>query len=214
MRVLAPTSTMRPSGSCCITTRLASHARRCDVPAGTRAPSSKTDWAGSLRVRQHRRIDVDHDLVALARGARVDAVMKRRLRQQRQRVGLLLGHGQRIALRLPLARLLVQRLASRGQRLHKQRAGLGSQPAPDSHHAVFALIHLQRPTHVLEGGLSDLFLVIHPTPATDDPLDVLRRPGATNRQQPLFFRWCRHAGERPHLGVRELAASECLGEPG
>src|SRR5947207_15129798 len=29
--------------ACRITTRLASHARRCDVPAGTRNPSSRTD---------------------------------------------------------------------------------------------------------------------------------------------------------------------------
>jgi hypothetical protein len=37
--------------------------------------------AGRLRVRQHRRIDVDDDLIALARGAGIDLVMERRLRQ-------------------------------------------------------------------------------------------------------------------------------------
>ena len=46
VRVRAPTSTVRPSSSCRITTRLASHARRRDVSAGTRAPSSSTDWPG------------------------------------------------------------------------------------------------------------------------------------------------------------------------
>jgi hypothetical protein len=30
-----------------ITTCVASHARRCDVSAGTRAPSSRTDWPGA-----------------------------------------------------------------------------------------------------------------------------------------------------------------------
>ena len=44
--VRAPISTTRPSGSCRITTRLASHARRWDVPAGTRVPPSRTDWPG------------------------------------------------------------------------------------------------------------------------------------------------------------------------
>jgi hypothetical protein len=42
----APTSTVRPSSSCRITIRLASHARRCDVSAETRAPPSSTDWPG------------------------------------------------------------------------------------------------------------------------------------------------------------------------
>ena len=46
VRVLAPTSTIRPSASWRITTRLASHARRWDVSAETRAPSSTTDWPG------------------------------------------------------------------------------------------------------------------------------------------------------------------------
>ena len=46
VRVRAPTSTVRPSSSCRITTRLASHARRRDVSAETRAPSSRTDWPG------------------------------------------------------------------------------------------------------------------------------------------------------------------------
>ena len=40
------TSSVRPSSSCRITTRLASHASRCDVPAETRAPSSRTAWPG------------------------------------------------------------------------------------------------------------------------------------------------------------------------
>jgi hypothetical protein len=46
VRVRAETSRRRPSASCRITTRLASHARRRDVSAGTRAPSSRTDCPG------------------------------------------------------------------------------------------------------------------------------------------------------------------------
>ena len=46
VRVRAPTSTVRPSSSCRITTRLASHARRWDVSGETRTPSSSTDWPG------------------------------------------------------------------------------------------------------------------------------------------------------------------------
>ena len=37
----------RPSASCRITTRIASHARRCDVSAETCVPSSRTDWPGA-----------------------------------------------------------------------------------------------------------------------------------------------------------------------
>ena len=52
--------------------------------------------AGRIRVRERRGIDVDHDLVSLSRRARIDTVMERRLRQQRERVRLLLRHRRRI----------------------------------------------------------------------------------------------------------------------
>jgi hypothetical protein len=41
-------------------------------------------------IRQYRCVDVDHHLVALARRTRIDAAMQRRLRDQGQRIGLLL----------------------------------------------------------------------------------------------------------------------------
>jgi hypothetical protein len=48
--------------------------------------------AGLLRVRQRRGVDVDHHLVPLSRGAGIDPVVESRLREQGQRVCLLLGH--------------------------------------------------------------------------------------------------------------------------
>jgi hypothetical protein len=47
-----------------------------------------------IGVRQHRSIDVHHDLVALARSAGVEPVMKGCLREQGEGVGLLLGHAR------------------------------------------------------------------------------------------------------------------------
>ena len=44
-----------------------------------------------LWIGQHRGVDVDHHLVALAGGAGIEPVMQRRLRQQGQGIGLLLG---------------------------------------------------------------------------------------------------------------------------
>ena len=90
VRVRGPTSTITPSASWRITTRLASHASRWDVSAETRAPPSRTDWPGRFGIRQHLGIHVDDYLIALARGARIDPVVQRRLREQRQGVGLLL----------------------------------------------------------------------------------------------------------------------------
>ena len=46
--------------------------------------------AGRIRVRQHRRVDVHHDLVTLARGAGIDSVVKCRFGDEGQRVRLLL----------------------------------------------------------------------------------------------------------------------------
>ena len=47
--------------------------------------------ARNLRVGQHRRVDVDYDLVALARNAGFDAMVERALGEQDQRVSLFLG---------------------------------------------------------------------------------------------------------------------------
>ena len=46
--------------------------------------------AGMIGIREDRGIDVDDDLIALSRSAGIDAVVEGRLREQRQRVGLLL----------------------------------------------------------------------------------------------------------------------------
>jgi len=69
-------------------------------------------------------IDVDDDLVALARSAGIDAVVERRLGEQRQRVGLLLLHRRWVGLRTLVTSLLMQHLASGGKRLEEQCADL------------------------------------------------------------------------------------------
>jgi hypothetical protein len=51
---------------------------------------------GRVGIREHLGVDVDHHLVALARIARIDPVVQRRLRDERQRAGLLLLHGRRL----------------------------------------------------------------------------------------------------------------------
>jgi hypothetical protein len=47
-----------------------------------------------IRIGQHLGIDVDHHLVVLARGAGIE-VVQGRLREQKQRIGLLLGQRER-----------------------------------------------------------------------------------------------------------------------
>ena len=48
--------------------------------------------AGRVGIRQDGSIDVDDDLVSLARRLGIQALVERGLGQQRQRVRLLLGH--------------------------------------------------------------------------------------------------------------------------
>ena len=118
VRVRAPTSRTRPSSSCRITTRLASHARRRDVSAETCAPLLEDGLPGLIWVRQHRGVDMDHDLVPLSRSAGIKLVMEGRFREQGQRVRLLLGDRRRLpGASLKVGRLLtpaslVQRLAA------------------------------------------------------------------------------------------------------
>ena len=64
------------------------------------------------------------------------------------------------------------------------------------------------------GRLARLGVAIHPPPAAHDALDVLRSAGAPDAQQPLLGLRRRDAGERPDLGVRELAAREGTGQAG
>jgi len=85
-------------------------------------PVPEDGLAGLLRVGQHGFVDVDHHLVPLARRARIEFVVQGRLREQGQRIRLLLGHGRGLRGcvnrgRAPLltSRSLVQRLAGRGQ---------------------------------------------------------------------------------------------------
>ena len=54
--------------------------------------------AGLIRVRQHRGVDVDHNLVPLAGGAGIEFVMEGRLGQERQRVRLMLGQARGVGL--------------------------------------------------------------------------------------------------------------------
>ncbi|MEX2220403.1 MAG: hypothetical protein WEG40_01275, partial [Candidatus Rokuibacteriota bacterium] len=56
------------------------------------APLFQHGLAGLIRIRERRGGDVDHDLVALARGAGIELVVESRFREQGQRVRLLLGH--------------------------------------------------------------------------------------------------------------------------
>ena len=176
--------------------------------------------AGMIGVRQHRGVDVDDDLVALARGAGIDAVVEGRLGQQGQGVGLLLLHRRRSADRRSAdvggrdrarARWYsASRAASSA--LTSRAPDLRGQPAPDPHGAVVVLIHVQGPARVLPGGLAGLGLAVHPAPAAHDPLDVLGGAGAADLEQALFGLRRGDAGEGADLRVGQLAAREGLGQ--
>ena len=93
--------------------------------------------AGLIGIGEGRGIDVDYHLVSLSGGAGIDAVVEGCLREQCQRVGLLLSHRgrfrgnvDRAGHRVLPASLLIQGLAGRGERLHEHRADLGRQPPP------------------------------------------------------------------------------------
>ena len=173
--------------------------------------------AGRLGVREHGRVDMDHDLIALARGAGIDAVMERRFRDECERVRLLLLEGKRfrgnvVQVGEGLTLLLIQRLAGCGQSLQEHRAGFRRQPPADDHHAVFILIDAQCAAVVALGGFARLGDPIHTAPAADDALDVAGGAGAAHGEQALFGFRCRHAGERSHLGVREFTSRQGLGQ--
>ena len=89
----------------------------------------------------------------------------------------------------------------------------GARRPADDHHAVFILIHPERAASVALGGFARLGDAVHPAPAAHDALDVAGGAGVAHGQQALFGLGRGHAGQRPHLGVRELAVRERLGQP-
>jgi hypothetical protein len=66
---------------------------------------------------------------------------------------------------------------------------------------------------VAPDGIAGLGLPVHPSPAANDPLDVLGRAALGHRQQPLLRFRSRDAGHRAYLGVRDIGAGERLGQP-
>jgi hypothetical protein len=114
-----------------------------DDPARiARQPLRRSSWnarallkdglAGLLGVGQDLGIDVDDDLIALARSTGVEFVVQGGLGDERKGIGLLLLHGRRVGLAGVGAAALVQRLAGRRQGLDEQRADLRREPAADA----------------------------------------------------------------------------------
>ena len=175
--------------------------------------------ARRIRVGQHRGVDVDHHLIALARRSGVEGVVQRRLGQQGERVSLLLREGRRLRGNVLSTRvcavhaaLLIQGLAGSGKRLNDHRARLGREPPADHHHAVLILIHVQGTALVSSGLVVGFGLAVHSAPAAHDALDVAGGAGAPDCQQALFRLQCGDASQRAHLRVRELAPLQGLGQ--
>ena len=165
---------------------------------------------GLLGVLEHCGIDVHHHLVTLARRARIQLVVERRLCEQRQRVRLLLSQRRRRVLRGRVRRrigyrlrssLLVQSLARGSEGPHEESAGLGREPAPQHDRAVVVLVHVKRTARMLTRGLPRLRPAIHLTPPADDALDVGGGARLSDSEQPLLGLGGSDAGERANLGV-------------
>jgi len=141
-----------------------------------------------IRIREYRRIDVHHDLIPVARGARFDPLVERRFREERKGISLLLRHRRCLTRRVCERRrvfgasLLIQRLARRRQGLYQPGAGFRPQPSAHDDHAVIVLIHMQRSAFVPLRRLTRLGLPVDGSPAAHDALDMrgrasLRLPG-------------------------------------
>ena len=170
------------------------------------------------RFSQHFRVNVDHDLIALTGGPRVEPLVERRLGDQCHRVYVLLRNGRRLQRALSHASLgivataLVEHLAPGLQRAPQEGSYLRCQPPPHHHHAVLIGEHVERAASVLLGLLGPFRVPIHPPPPPDDSLDVRRRPRPPHLQEPALRLRRSHPGQRPHLGVGQFTSGQCPGE--
>src|SRR5712692_4006177 len=80
---------------------------------GNAYPVLEDRLSALVRIREDGGVDVLHDLIALTGRARIDPLMERRLRDERERVRPLLLHGRHILRRVRRlsATLMVERLA-------------------------------------------------------------------------------------------------------
>jgi hypothetical protein len=171
-----------------------------------------------LGLRQHGRIDVHHHLIAFARRTRVEPVVQRRFREERQGIGPLQWGGRRLLYRVGRdfpadARPRIERLASRRDGLQQQGAHLGLQPATQDHRAVLVMMDVQRSARVPSRGLTALGAPVDLPPAPHDALHVGRRPRPSDRQEPRLRLQRGHPRQRPHLGVRQLPPGQGLRQP-
>ena len=165
---------------------------------------------------------MDHHLIAFARSPGVHSVVQRRLGDEGERVRFpLLEHRRRggtvlvsrfrgtvherrsrgTGRDLLRACSLMQRLPRRRDCLDHHGAGLRLEPRADDDHAVIIVIEMHGAVFVPPRRLFDFHLAIHPTPAANDPLDVLSRAGQADLEQSLFDLWCRDPRQRSDLRV-------------
>ena len=170
------------------------------------------------RVGQYLRVDMDHHLIPLARGTRIEGMMQRRLRDQDQRICLLLGDRRRprhqhcrIRWRVPSG-LLIEHLTPGLQCTSQECPRLRRQPPPHHHLPVIVLIDLESAPFVLTDGLARFGPTIHLPPAPHDALDVGGCARAADRDETGVRLWGCHSRQRANLGIREPPVGQGLGE--
>ncbi len=136
---------------------------------GNAAPFLESRLARLFWIRQHGRVHVDHHPVPLRRGAGIEALVQRRLREQSERIRLLLRSGWRVrgrvgrgGSRIGAPGPLIQRFTGRVERPHEQRPDFRGEPAPDEQRSILLLAHVQRVTRVPPGRLARLGQPIYP----------------------------------------------------
>ena len=156
-----------------------------------------------------RRVYMQDYLVAVTGGPAIEVRAQRALGQEAERIRTTLGRrhlvGDPVA-RRALRGFLEQPVGGCLERALDDRTDLGRQPAsqaPPSHRHRRA----SSPTDA-DGAVRLLrrLDLIHPPPGADEALYLRRRAGECEIDEPRVVPGCRDPRERPHFGVRQLAA--------
>src|SRR5262249_51133965 len=157
-------------GSCRITTRLASQARRCDVSAETWLPPSSTDWpgcSGSASTWASTWTTTWYRSPGLP-GSRpwwsADSASRAKASACCWQTGNVSAEPSAEALNGPLP--FIQTLPGGSQGLQEQGAHLRLEPALQDHRAVWGVIHVQGSLRVAELRPPGLGPSIHAPPAS------------------------------------------------
>jgi hypothetical protein len=170
--------------------------------------------ATGFACREGRGIDVDHHLVAVAPGPRVEVVSEGGLGDEAEGVGPPLGAGGVVPVDCFAGFLaeIEEALFGSIEGAEENGPDLGGESTANDHHPIFVDPGRETPAGMPTFVVVDLSLTVDPPPGADETFDVGRGTGFGEDEQLFFIVGSGDPGDGANLGVGEAAFTHRLGD--